>query len=132
MSSCVGIVAENYFTRSLRSLLKCFSTLEENFRITARPCNILYLFHQLHLLSHFLKFPLWLLSFKSHVLIFQRNTFQAVLITDGRFSFTIFNYNNLTWTTGTASGGKSSGLGGTPAQVYQLKIESIFRQPCFL
>ena len=38
-SSCV----EKYFTRSLRSLVKYFSTLEEKFRISARPCNILYL-----------------------------------------------------------------------------------------
>lgn len=54
------------------------------------------------------------------------------MITDGRFSFAIFNYNNLTWTTGTASGGNSSGLGGTPAQVNQLKVESIFLQACFI
>ena len=27
----------------LRSLVKYFSTLEEKFRISARPCNILYL-----------------------------------------------------------------------------------------
>ena len=27
---------------SLRSLVKYFSTLEEKFRISARPCNILY------------------------------------------------------------------------------------------
>ena len=32
-----------YFTRSLRSLVKYFSTLEEKFRISVRPCNILYL-----------------------------------------------------------------------------------------
>ena len=34
---------EKYFTRSLRSLVKYFSTLKEKFRISARPCNILYL-----------------------------------------------------------------------------------------
>jgi len=45
------------------------------------------------------------------------NTFQAVLITDGRHSFVIFNYNVIDWTTGTASGGNADdGLGGTPAQ----------------
>ena len=33
---------EKYFTRSLRSLVKYFSTLEEKFRTSARPCNILY------------------------------------------------------------------------------------------
>ncbi|XP_078360279.1 protein mesh-like [Oculina patagonica] len=45
-----------------------------------------------------------------------RNTFQAVLITNGRHSFVIFNYNKITWTTGTASGGNDTGLGGSPAQ----------------
>ena len=30
----------------------------------------------------------------------------------------IFNYNNITWTTGTASAGNATGLGGTPAQVF--------------
>ncbi|KAG8508280.1 Sushi, nidogen and EGF-like domain-containing protein 1 [Galemys pyrenaicus] len=46
------------------------------------------------------------------------NTFQTVLITDGRFSFTIFNYESITWTTGThaSSGGNASGLGGIAAQ----------------
>nr|XP_022323644.1 protein mesh-like [Crassostrea virginica] len=48
----------------------------------------------------------------------KRNTFQAVLITNGQHSFTIYNFENIQWTTGTASGGSSSnGLGGTPAQV---------------
>lgn len=52
------------------------------------------------------------------IFIYQRNTFQEILITNGQYSFTIFNYKNITWTTGTASGGNSStGLGGTPAQV---------------
>ena len=32
-----------YFTHSLRSLVKYFSKLEEKFRISARPCNILYI-----------------------------------------------------------------------------------------
>ena len=39
------LVLKKYFTRSLRSLVGCFSTLEEGFRISARQCNILYLFH---------------------------------------------------------------------------------------
>ena len=38
------LVLKKYFTRSLRSLVKYFSTLEEEFLISARPCNILYLF----------------------------------------------------------------------------------------
>lgn len=47
------------------------------------------------------------------------NTFQTVLITDGRFSFTIFNYESILWTTGThaSSGGDADGLGGIAAQV---------------
>lgn len=46
------------------------------------------------------------------------NTFQTVLITDGRFSFTIFNYESILWTTGThaSSGGDANGLGGIAAQ----------------
>lgn len=49
----------------------------------------------------------------------QVNTFQTVLITDGKFSFTIFNYETVTWTTGThaSSGGNATGLGGIAAQV---------------
>ena len=35
---------EKYFTYSLRSLVKYFSTREEKFRICARSCNILYIF----------------------------------------------------------------------------------------
>ena len=37
---------KKYFTRSLRSLVKYFSTLEEKFRISVRPCNILYLLNR--------------------------------------------------------------------------------------
>ena len=33
---------EKYLTRSLRSLMKCFSTLKEKFCISKRPCNILF------------------------------------------------------------------------------------------
>lgn len=49
----------------------------------------------------------------------QVNTFQVVLITDGELSFTIFQYNNITWTTGmhASSGGNLIGLGGIAAQV---------------
>ena len=38
------LVLKKYFTRSLRSPSKYFSTLEEKLRISARPCNILYVF----------------------------------------------------------------------------------------
>ncbi|XP_027622797.1 sushi, nidogen and EGF-like domain-containing protein 1 [Tupaia chinensis] len=46
------------------------------------------------------------------------NTFQTVLVTDGKLSFTIFNYESITWTTGThaSSGGDAAGLGGIAAQ----------------
>ncbi|XP_031573725.1 protein mesh-like [Actinia tenebrosa] len=44
------------------------------------------------------------------------NTFQAILISNGRHSFVRYNYDSIVWTTGTASGGDAQGLGGTPAQ----------------
>ncbi|XP_058846070.1 sushi, nidogen and EGF-like domain-containing protein 1 isoform X3 [Acipenser ruthenus] len=46
------------------------------------------------------------------------NTFQGVLITDGELSFTIFQYEQITWTTGmhASSGGDFAGLGGIAAQ----------------
>ena len=37
------LVLKKYFTLSLLSLVQYFSTLEEKFRISAQPCNILYL-----------------------------------------------------------------------------------------
>ena len=48
----------------------------------------------------------------------QTNTFQCILVSNGRRSFAIFLYadGEIQWTTGDASGG-SSGFGGTPAQV---------------
>ena len=36
------LMLKKYFTCSLCSLVKYFSTLKEKFRISARPCNILY------------------------------------------------------------------------------------------
>lgn len=48
----------------------------------------------------------------------QVNTFQAVLVSDGSYTFTLFNYYEINWTTGTASGGDPlTGLGGVMAQV---------------
>ncbi|XP_063799566.1 alpha-tectorin [Pseudophryne corroboree] len=45
------------------------------------------------------------------------NTFQALLVSDGTSSFAMFNYVEITWTTGTASGGDPlTGLGGVMAQ----------------
>lgn len=40
-----------------------------------------------------------------------------MLISDGNHSIVIFNYGNIEWTTGIASGG-TAGLGGIPAQVW--------------
>ena len=37
------LVLKKYFTRSLRSLVKYFSTLEEKFRISAPPCLICFM-----------------------------------------------------------------------------------------
>lgn len=46
------------------------------------------------------------------------DTFQCVLVTDGYSSYAIYNYVDITWTTGTASSGDAQhGLGGIPAQV---------------
>ena len=53
------VVLKKYFTRSLRSLVKYFSTLEEKFRISARPCNILYL-------TNVLTMMIWLKRNKGH------------------------------------------------------------------
>ena len=49
------------------------------------------------------------------MLLVQLITFQAVIATDGRRSYTIYNYANIQWTTGDASG-KSNGFGGTVAR----------------
>ena len=42
------LMFKKYFTRSLSSLVKYFSTLEEKFRISKRPCNILLSFKSLY------------------------------------------------------------------------------------
>ena len=48
----------------------------------------------------------------------QVNTFQTALISDGAAYFSMFNYGEINWSTGTASGGDPlTGLGGTTAQV---------------
>ncbi|XP_071031171.1 alpha-tectorin [Oncorhynchus clarkii lewisi] len=45
------------------------------------------------------------------------NTFQVVLISDGLSCFSMFNYGEINWSTGTASGGDPlTGLGGSTAQ----------------
>ena len=37
------LVLKKYFTRSVQSLMKYFSTLGEKFHISVQPCNILYI-----------------------------------------------------------------------------------------
>jgi len=55
--------------------------------------------------------------------ITQINTFQAVLITDGSLSFVMFNYGNVSWTTGVLSAGNSrTGLGGNAAGVSSVHV----------
>ncbi|XP_045479258.1 protein mesh isoform X3 [Harmonia axyridis] len=50
--------------------------------------------------------------------LMRTNTFQMVLVTDEVFTYAIFNYLNLAWTTHTeARGDTTSGEGGTPAFV---------------
>ncbi|KAL2094954.1 hypothetical protein ACEWY4_009673 [Coilia grayii] len=45
------------------------------------------------------------------------NTFQCILISDGIVFLSMFNYGDIAWSTGTASGGDPlTGLGGTTAQ----------------
>ena len=51
----------------------------------------------------------------------QYNTFQVILLTNEEQSFAMFNYENITWTTGTSSDGNEYGLGGIPAQVFGFK-----------
>lgn len=55
------------------------------------------------------------------------NTFQTVLISDGVAFFSMFNYGEITWSTGTASGGDPlTGLGGTTAQVFFTIDQNLF------
>ena len=49
---------EKYFTCSLRSLVKYFSTLEDKFRIS-RPCNILYVILRLRYFKWIRTFKKW-------------------------------------------------------------------------
>ena len=58
-----------------------------------------------------------------YIVLFQRNTHQAVLITDEVSSFCILNYGDMMWTTGSVSGGQG-GLGGFEAQVDILLLMS--------
>ena len=53
------LVLKKYFTSERSERVKYFSTLEEKFRISAQPCNILYLFkHFTTLLARTIKIEL--------------------------------------------------------------------------
>ncbi|XP_052331565.1 sushi, nidogen and EGF-like domain-containing protein 1 isoform X1 [Oncorhynchus keta] len=78
---------------------------------------------------HFSEFPefsaTWILISTWHKVTFfggsditPVNSFQVILITNGEVSFTIFQYHEITWTTGmhASSGGDLAGLGGIAAQ----------------
>lgn len=45
------------------------------------------------------------------------NTLQAILTTDGTYSFAVFYYNRISWTTGAWGGSDNCGRGGIPARV---------------
>ena len=48
------------------------------------------------------------------------NTIQAILTTDGTYSFAVFYYHRVSWTTGAWGSSGPCGLGGTPARVRML------------
>lgn len=53
----------------------------------------------------------------------QTNTFQAALVSDGDYSFTIFNYEHLEWTTGSSSfGNKGTGLAGNSSDAVAAQV----------
>ena len=56
------LVLKKYFTRLLRSLVKYFSTLEEEFCISVQPCTILYFFHEVVVLLYYLQIETWVMK----------------------------------------------------------------------
>jgi hypothetical protein len=61
--------------------------------------------------------------------LFQTNTFQLVLATDEVYTYAIFNYVNLQWTSHTEAGGDTTtGEGGVPAFV-SMTVQQIFAIP---
>ena len=53
------LVLKKYFTSERSERVKYFSTLEEKFRISARPCNILYIFCSFPYKPSFFCPPCW-------------------------------------------------------------------------
>uniref|UniRef100_A0A8C5Q7X8 NIDO domain-containing protein n=1 Tax=Leptobrachium leishanense TaxID=445787 RepID=A0A8C5Q7X8_9ANUR len=75
-----------------------------------------------HLPDQFFK-PVWCFVVTWHKVAYygsesdKTNTFQAILTTDHHHTFVMYNYGNVEWTTGAASGGDPmTGLGGIQAQ----------------
>jgi len=59
--------------------------------------------------------------------LYRTNTFQLVLVTDEVFTYAIFNYLNLQWTSHTEAGGDTTqGENGVPAFVSDCEIFSSF------
>ena len=50
------LVFKKYFTSERNERVQYFSTLEEKFLISARPCNILYIYHKLDFLLNMVFF----------------------------------------------------------------------------
>ena len=81
-------------------------------------CNVGYYNRHYNLVSlcKHVPFLLW-----SHVQLeilyfwLQRNSYQAVMATDGRSTYVLFIYKDIRWTTGDASGGRN-GFGGHVAR----------------
>lgn len=56
------------------------------------------------------------------LVLFQTNTFQMVLATDEVFTYAIFNYLEINWSSHTEAGGDTTtGEGGVPAYVSRLE-----------
>ena len=60
---------------------------------------------------------LWphIVALEIHLYFLQRNSYQAVIATDGRSTYVLFIYKDIRWTTGDASKGRN-GFGGYVAR----------------
>lgn len=62
---------------------------------------------------------------------FQTNTFQLVLATDEVFTYVIFNYAEMQWTSHTEAGGDTTlGEGGVPAYVSKQRTQNFRQRVC--
>ena len=86
---------EKIFTRSLRSLVKYFSTLEEKFPISPRPCNILYMLSSTCIILHIILNLIQSLLLKLFVIkitcLFEQLSMKCLLQTiETSFSFFVY------------------------------------------